>query len=83
MGILIDFVNLLIEKFVSISNIIFGILPDSPFKNLNASLDQTFLGYINWILPISEMIELLVLWAAAIAIYYTVSNILRIIKSIE
>lgn len=83
MGILIDFVNLLIEKFVSISNIIFGILPDSPFKSLNAALDKTFLGYINWILPISEMIELLVLWAAAIAIYYTVSNILRIIKSIE
>lgn len=83
MGILIDFVNLLIKQFVNVSNLIFGILPDSPFKSLNNSLDKTFLGYINWILPISEMLEILVLWAAAIAIYYTVSNILRLIKSIE
>lgn len=83
MSFLIDFANFLIEQFVNISNIIFGILPDSPFKNLNNTLDKTFLGYINWILPISEMLEILVLWAAAIAIYYTVSNILRLIKSIE
>lgn len=83
MGILIDFANFLIKSFVSISNIIFSLLPDSPFKRLNEALDQTFLGYINWVLPISEMIEILVLWAAAVAIYYTVSNILRLIKSIE
>lgn len=83
MGFLIDFVNLLIEKFVSVSNIIFGILPDSPFKNLSNQLDKTFLGYINWVLPVAEMIEILALWAAAVAIYYTVSNILRLVKSIE
>lgn len=83
MSFLIDFVNFLIKSLVNIANVIFSILPDSPFKSLNSALDQTFLGYINWILPITEMIEILLLWTASIAIYYTVSNILRVIKSIE
>lgn len=83
MSILIDFGNFLIKSFVNIANLLFSILPNSPFKNLNSSLDSTFLGYINWILPISEIIEISILWVGCIAIYYTVSNILRIIKSIE
>lgn len=83
MSILIDFVNFLIKSLVNIANVLFSILPDSPFKNLNSNLDSTFLGYINWVLPISEIIEISVLWVASIAIYYTVSNILRVIKSIE
>lgn len=83
MSFLIEFVNFLIESFVDIGNIIFGLLPDSPFKNIDKALDKTFLGYINWVLPIGEIIEILTIWAAAVAIYYTVSNILRVIKSIE
>ena len=46
-----------------------GLLPDSPFADaLQVTQDMTLgLSWLNWVLPISEMLVMLALWIAAMA----------------
>lgn len=59
---------------------IFSVLPSSPFQPyisiINSSINP-FLGYLNWFLPISEMLGIMGIWLGAILIYYGVQAIGR------
>lgn len=73
--------------FNSISNSLIQVLPLSPFKgivyNLESSEVQEILSYLNWFIPINEMINILSAWLAAITLYYLYVVILRWIKVIK
>lgn len=61
-----------------------SILPDSPFRGFLDNLAELpFLGYLNWIIPISDFISLLSVWCAAIAVFYIASVLLRFAKAID
>lgn len=60
-----------------------NLLPDSPFKMLSTTPIAKYLKYINWIIPIDFMINVLTLWLVAIAAYYVWSVVLRWIKAID
>lgn len=46
-----------------------NLLPDSPFANYVQVTDQMSLGlsWLNWLIPINEMLVILALWIAACA----------------
>lgn len=50
---------------------VIALLPTSPFTGFNYLIQSVpFLGYLNWILPISEMIVIFEAWLAIVAVYY-------------
>lgn len=83
LGILITAFNGFIKLLAKALNIIFFMLPDSPFKNIDNSPIVEFLGYLNYLIPIPEILGVLTLWCTAIGIYYLVQIALRWIKVID
>jgi len=78
--------NTVIWLFSKALNLIFSILPNSPFlevsKNYDSSVSE-YMPYLAWILPIKPMIAILVAWLSAMSIYYVYSVIMRWIKLID
>lgn len=59
------------------------LLPDSPFQITIPDYVHTIIGYVNYFVPIGQMITILTGWTACIIIYYVASLLLRWIKAIE
>lgn len=61
------------------------ILPTSPFQPLLADLAIGYpdaLAWLNWFIPINEILALLAAWLVAVGIFYLYSIIMRWIKMI-
>lgn len=74
--------------FNKIIEIIYNVLPLSPFTSFidNIENDETIqgiFGLINWFIPISDMIVVMLAWVGAISLYYLYSIVLRWIKAIK
>lgn len=77
------FGNWLTENINNIQAIIFALLPDSPFQfDLPEEINE-ILGYINWLVPFYMVGNTLMVWCAAILVYYAYQTILRWVKSIQ
>lgn len=63
---------------------VLNLLPDSPFEFLtkNAQI-YNILRYVNWFLPVQQMIAVAEAWLAAVAVYFIYSIVLRWIKAVE
>lgn len=63
---------------------ILNLLPDSPFTMLSKSPEiYRILQYLNWFIPISQMVAVVEAWLAAVAVYFIYSIVLRWIKAVE
>lgn len=73
--------------FSGISDFFDGVidfLPTSPFvKFLEKMQDLPYLSYLNYFLPISQMIAIGEAWLVAIGVFYLYQIVLRWIKAIE
>lgn len=61
------------------------LLPISPFQRFFANWDgfsviQDYLQYVNWFVPVSTMLNMLLIWLSAIGVFYAVMAILRWVK---
>lgn len=65
------------QKLIELVAKIINLLPDSPFQSVNNSDVNTFLGGLNWVFPISQMISILESWLVVVTVYYTYQLILR------
>lgn len=82
-GIVITLINGLIKLLAKVVEALFFFLPDSPFKEVSTSPIIEFIGYMNYLLPITEIIAIMTLWTTAIGIYYLIQIALRWIKVID
>jgi hypothetical protein len=75
------------QGLVDFLNVLVSWIPNSPFREFINSLGDTlgseFLGYLNYFLPISELLVILTAWVNGILVYYTVSIILRWVKAVS
>lgn len=80
-------VNAILRGLVDFVNVLIGWIPASPFREFIESLDETlgseFLGYLNFFLPISELLGIVTFWVNGILLYYAVSIVLRWVKAIS
>lgn len=61
-----------------------SLLPDSPFQTITLSqTSSNVLGYINYFVPVGQIVAFLSLFTAATAIWYGVRWILRFSKFVE
>lgn len=69
--------------FTALLAVIMSFLPRSPFAAFIVALDSIpYLSYLNWFIPVSEIISVLQAWIAIVAVYYVYSAIMRWIKMI-
>ena len=80
---IIEMINLIILALGTVLSWILGILPDSPFQQIDNSGVSEYMGAINWIIPIGPMLSILQAWLIAIIGYYIVMLIMRWIRAIE
>lgn len=63
---------------------VLALLPTSPFTAFIESMETLpYLGWLNWFLPISEMIVIGEAWLVAIGLFYLYSVILRWVRAIS
>lgn len=75
--------NVISGLFNQIWQGIINFLPGSPFKALVGSFSNIpYLQYLNWFVPITEMLAVMQAWLAVVAIYYVYSGLMRIIRLI-
>lgn len=73
--------------FKSIMDVIISVLPTSPFKGVIKGMEseevQQVLSYLNWFVPIKDIVAVLAGWLTAIVLYYIYVIVLRWIKAIK
>ena len=58
-----------------------GMLPTSPFRDfLDRFADIPYLSYLNWVVPVADILAVMAVWLTAIGIFYLCSILLRWIK---
>ena len=77
LGMVITCINGIISLVGKALGLIFILLPDSPFSVIDNSPIIEFIGYINYLIPVAEIIGIMTLWCSAVALYYIVSIALR------
>lgn len=78
----------MLSALLGVFGTIFGwlgnLLPDSPLRGFAVATEQMQLGlsWLNWFLPISEMLVMLGLWIAALLVVTAVKVALRTVGGI-
>lgn len=63
---------------VLLLSVVLTLLPSSPFQGfVYLTNNLPFLSYLNWFLPISEIIVIIEGWLVVVASYYTILFILN------
>lgn len=61
-----------------------SILPKSPFAEFIANAQSMpGLGWLNWLLPVGDMLKVFGAWLGAVALFYMVQVVLRWLKVIQ
>lgn len=71
------------QIFDLFSDFILNILPVSPFENLISQFASLpYLGYLNWFVPVADIIGTFGLWLTAYGLYLVYSIVYRWLKVI-
>ena len=77
---MLDFMSELLNKF---ANMILSVLPHSPIQRYLASFaDLPYLSWLNWFIPVAEILTICETWLVAIGLFYLYQIILRWVKAI-
>ena len=74
---IMNFFNDVLEWLKTIGDAVLLLLPDSPFMFLRDDKWNEILGYVNFFLPVREILIVLSGWIACVIVYYTYQAILR------
>lgn len=83
MNLIIKIINFIGNLIVGFINTVINILPDSPFSNIKLDFGDSFLAYLNWIFPLSEVVSILGLVISCYVAYISISFILRFLRVIK
>lgn len=76
-------INFFIGLIASVVTSVTSILPEDPFASLDLSLPAEVVGYMNWCFPFTLVVETLVVWGAALLVWFGISILLRVFKVID
>ena len=74
-------VSLVVELVASVVSLLVSVLPVSPFQQLAfGDAPPAALGWLNWLVPIGDMLTLLSAWAVALLLWRLVRKVVTIAK---
>ncbi len=63
---------------------VLNLLPTSPFQSfIEACENLPYLGWLNWFIPVGQMVAIGEAWLVAVGLFYLYSIILRWIRAIS
>lgn len=69
--------------FNAFAELLKEVLPTSPFREfLDQFAEIEYLGYLNWFVPVGDIIIVMELWLSAVSAYYLYSVVMRWVKVI-
>ena len=69
--------------FNAFAELLKEVLPTSPFREfLDRFSEIEYLGYLNWFVPVGDIIVVMELWLGAVSAYYLYSVVMRWVKVI-
>ena len=71
------------ELWQAFGDKIVNVLPRSPFLQFIENVEMPYLPYLNWLIPVREMVQVFGAWLGAIAVFYLVQIVLRWVKVIQ
>lgn len=83
MNYVIKFINAIVNFFITFVNGLINILPDSPIDKIKININNTFLSYMNWLIPINEILQLFGIFVGVYLAYLAIAFILRFFKVIK
>lgn len=73
--------NSVLDVLNNVANAIIFLLPDSPFKTIEVPVEiKNLLGYVNYYIPMAQIVAIVSSWAGCVGIYYIYRAILRWVK---
>lgn len=79
-------INTVLQTLETIAAAVLMLLPDSPFQSItldNLGVLSDVMGYINYFIPMAQILGFISLYISAIVIWYSVRWILRIARYID
>jgi len=77
-------INKILSFFRDIILYVINLLPDSPFRTITFPVQlKTLFAYLNYFIPIKDMLEFTAVWCAAVLVWYAVRWILRVVRYIQ
>ncbi len=83
MDFIIKFINVIVNFFITFINGFINILPDSPIDKIRINFDTELLQYLNWLVPINEILQMLAIFGACYLAYLAVAFIFRFFKVVK
>lgn len=76
--------NTMVEILDEFLSKVLELLPTSPFVAfIEACEELPYLGWLNWFLPVGQMIAIGEAWLVSIALFYAYSVVLRWVRAIS
>lgn len=76
-----DSMSSIFDKF---ADVLKTVLPTSPFRQfLDSFASIDYLGYLNWFVPVGDILKVMIAWLGAVTAFYIYSIVLRWIKAIN
>lgn len=75
--------NKIIEILGFLVEILYSVLPPSPFTIIQNSEFSSLISQINYFLPVYEFVAILETWLVAIAVFYIYSIFARWLKAVQ
>lgn len=75
--------DILTRTLDGLGNALKTVLPLSPFRDFLADIaDIPYLGYLNWFVPVGDILVVLAAWLGAVALFQLYSIVMRWVKVI-
>lgn len=69
---------------IALISVVLALLPSSPFVGFSTLISQIpYLSYLNWFLPISEMLVVMETWLAVVTVYYGILYLLNYVGLVK
>lgn len=76
--------SMIMNFVITVVNIVLSLLPSCPFdKYITLALENQTLSYINWFIPVPEIIVVCEAWLIVVGLYYGYQVIMRWVKMIK
>lgn len=75
--------NTFCDSLETLGEYLINLLPDSPFTELSNSDVSGYMSWLNWLVPVEQIVGIMEAWVTAILVYYLIVTILRWVKAIQ
>jgi len=68
---LLGLVQLIVDALSGLINVVVAVLPSSPMSDVSSvNIAYEYLGYINYFLPVGQIVDVCLVWLGCIAGFY-------------